>query len=185
MPSNIEIMNKSLSRDRSPDGRLPDSEGGSKGRGGKGPYKQDETGLVPIPRVNHAPTYPIEIVERAYELMDEHRSVHQAQIALSAELGEKGLKGPTYSCLWHWAGEREEILKSLQADRKEQLIAVTGEVAMKSAERMLTALDGISDSQAGVYYGIAMDKRTNWENTGNKGNQFNVQFNYVRRSERE
>ena len=46
---------------------------------------------------------------------------------------------------------------------------------------MLTALDGISDSQVPVAYGIAMQKRTEWENTGSKGNQMNVQFNLVTR----
>ena len=157
MPSDIELMNENLSRDRkpSPDGRSPDSEGGSLGRGGRGPYKRDNTGLVPVPRVHAAPSFPAEIVERAYELMDEHGSVHRAQIALADELAKEGLIGPTYTCLWDWAHEREEILQRLQGDRKEQLIAVTSEVAMKSAERMLTALDGISDSQAGVYYGSA------------------------------
>ena len=181
MPSDIELMNENLSRDRSPDGRSPDSKGGSLGRGGRGPYKQDNKGLEPIPRVSTGLTYPVEVVERAYELMDEHRSVHQAQIALAAELAEEGLKGPGYTCMWRWADEREEILKNLHTGRKEQLVAVTSEVAMKSAERMLTALDGISDSQAGVYYGIAMDKRIGWENTGNKANQLNVQFNLVTR----
>lgn len=165
----------------SPDGRSPDGDGGSVGRGGRGPYVKDETGLVPLPRVNAGPTYPVEVVERAYELMDEHRSVHAAQIALAAELEEKGFKAPGYNCLWRWADERQEILEHLTAGRKDQLVAVTSEVAMKAAERMLTALDGISDSQMPVAYGIAMQKRTEWESTGGKSNQLNVQFNLVTR----
>ena len=183
MPSDIEIMNTSLGRDRkpSPDGRNPDSKGGSLGRGGKGPYKRPDKGLELVSLERRVPTWPKEIVERAFELMDEHRSVHAAQIALAEEMADKGLKGPGYTCLWKWAQERTEILETLQGDRKAQLVAVTSEVAMKAAERMLTAIDGISDSQAGVYYGIAMDKRIGWESTGGKGNQLNVQFNLVTR----
>ena len=165
----------------SPDGRLPDSEGGSKGRGGKGPYKRDDKGLELVPMKRQAPVWPKEIVERGFELMDEHRSVHAAQNALAEEMAEKGLRAPGYTAMWKWARERTEILETLTHDRKSQLVAVTSEVAMKSAERMLTALDGISDSQAGVYYGIAMDKRIGWENVGSKGNQMNVQFNLVTR----
>ena len=165
---------------KSLDGRLPDSQGGKKGRGGKGPYKRPEEGLL-VSVKRQAPIWPKEIVERGFELMDEHRSVHAAQCALAEEMAEKGLKAPGYTAMWKWAKERKEVMESLTFDRKDQLVAVTSEVALKASERMLTALDGISDSQAGVYYGIAMDKRIGWENIGNKGNQMNVQFNLVTR----
>jgi hypothetical protein len=164
----------------SPDGRLPDSKGGSKGRGGKGPYKRDDKNLALVSLKRQLPTWPKKIVERAFELMDEHRSVHAAQCALAVEMEEMGLKGPPYSALWRWAKERTGILETLTVDKKAELVAVTSEVAMKAGERMLTALDGISDSQAGVYYGIAMDKRIGWENIG-KQNTMNVQFNLVTR----
>lgn len=166
----------------SPDGRLPDSEGGSKGRGGRGPYKRDDTGLKPIPLKYDARTsYPMEIVERALELMDEQGSVHGAHVALSDELAEQGLKAPSYGTLWIWAREKEALLQSLTGGRKEQLVAVAGEVALKASERMLTALDKISDSQVPVAYGISMQKRTEWERTNSSGNQMNVQFNLVTR----
>lgn len=137
--------------------------------------------LLPIPRDGRVPSYPKEIVERALELMEECRSVHAATIALNSELAEKGYEGPGYSTLWRWAQERETLLDRLQVSRKDQLITVASEVALRASERMLTALDGISDSQVPVAYGIAMQKRTEWENTGNKGNQMNVQFNLVTR----
>jgi hypothetical protein len=127
------------------------------------------------------PSYPREIVERALELMEECRSVHAAMQALKVELEAKGFEGPGYTTMWRWAQERETLLDRLQVSRKDQLITVSSEVALKASERMLTALDGISDSQVPVAYGIAMQKRTEWENTGSKSNQMNVQFNWVTR----
>jgi len=177
MPSDIELMNENLSRDRSPDGRSPDSKGGSLGRGGRGPYKQDTTGLQRIP----TPKYSKEIVERALELMAEHSSVHAAQQALAEELGKEGLTGPSYNAMWSWAKGKDTLLERLTANRKDQLVAVASDVALKAAQRMLEALPKLSDSQIPVAYGIAMQRRADWENTGNKANQLNVQFNLVTR----
>jgi hypothetical protein len=137
--------------------------------------------LKPVPLDRMHPSYPKEIVQRALELMGEHRSVHAAQVALKEEMADKGLVGPSYNALWRWAQEKDTLLERLQGGRKDQLVAVASEVALKASERMLTALDGISDSQVPVAYGIAMQKRTEWENTGSKGNQMNVQFNWVTR----
>ncbi len=137
--------------------------------------------LQPVPRDGRAPCYPKEIVERALTLMEEHRSVHAAQAALATEMEADGLKAPGYSTFWRWAQERETLLDRLQVGRKDQLVAVASEVAMKASERMLAALDTISDSQIPVAYGISMQKRTDWEQSGGKGNQLNVQFNLVTR----
>lgn len=127
------------------------------------------------------PSYPREIVERALELMDICGTVHAAHVALKAEMAEKGMKGPSYNALWRWAQEKDTLLERLQGGRKEQLVAVASEVAMRASERMLTALDGISDSQVPVAYGIAMQRRTDWEKANSQGNQMNVQFNLVTR----
>ncbi len=137
--------------------------------------------LVPMQLEGRAPTYPKKVVERALTLMEECRSVHAATIALNEELATEGFTGPGYSTMWRWAQERETLLDRLQVSRKDQLITVASEVALKASERMLTALDGISDSQVPVAYGIAMQKRTEWENSGKGQNQMNVQFNLVTR----
>jgi hypothetical protein len=137
--------------------------------------------LKPVPFDRMHPSYPREIVERALTLMDEHRSVHAAQVALKEEMAAKGLIGPSYNALWRWAQEKETLLDHLHGGRKEQLVAVASEVATEAAGRMLEALPNLSDSQIPVAYGIAMQRRTDWENTGSKSNQMNVQFNLVTR----
>ena len=159
----------------SQDGRSRDSQGGSKGRGKRGPYKRDETGLERIP----TPNYSKEIVERALTLMEEQTSVHAAQQALAVELEEQGLKGPSYHAMWTWAKGKDTVLERLTASRKEQLVAVASDVALKAAERMLQALPNLSDSQIPVAYGIAMQNRTEWAKASAMGYQMNVKFNMV------
>jgi hypothetical protein len=139
------------------------------------------TELRPVLFDRMYPSYPREIVERALELMEAHGTVHGAHVALKAEMAEKELKGPSYNALWRWAQEKETLLERLQGGRKEQLVAVASDVAMRASERMLTALDGISDSQVPVAYGIAMQRRTDWEKANSSSNQMNVQFNLVTR----
>lgn len=127
------------------------------------------------------PSYPREIVERALTLMEECGSVHAAGQALKEEMAAEKLKAPGYSTLWRWARERDTLLERLHGGRKDQLVAVASEVATEAAGRMLEALPKLSDSQIPVAYGIAMQRRTDWENTGSKQNQMNVQFNLVTR----
>ncbi len=127
------------------------------------------------------PSYPREIVERALTLMEECRSVYAATRALNEEMAEKGLKGPGYTAMWRWAQEKDTLLERLQGGRKEQLVAIASEVASEAAGRMLEALPKLSDSQIPVAYGIAMQRRTDWEKTSTQGNQMNVQFNLVTR----
>lgn len=138
--------------------------------------------LLPVPRDGRGPPcYPKEIVERALTLMEEHRSVYGAYTALKAEMAEDGFLGPGYTAMWRWAQERETLLDRLQVSRKDQLVAVASEVAAEAAGRMLEALPKLSDSQIPVAYGIAMQRRTDWEKTASSGNQMNVQFNLVTR----
>lgn len=123
---------------------------------------------------------------RALELVAEHGGVYRGSKALAAELAVQGKKGPAYSTIWQWVADREDVIARLDTHEKRKMTVISGEVAMDAAERMLEALPGLSDGQVPVAYGIAMQRRTDWESAGNKTPQMAVQFNLVtREKERE
>ncbi len=137
--------------------------------------------LTPLPLVGQAPMYGREIVTRAIELVDEHGGVYRGYKALSAELEARGVKGPAYSTIWGWVSEREDVISRLDTYEKRKMVVISSEVAVDAAERMLEALPNLSDGQVPVAYGIAMQRRTDWENAGSKAPPVAVQFNLVTR----
>ena len=116
-----------------------------------------------------------EVVTRALSLMLSTNSVRQAHEILKEEMDEP----PAYKTLTQWGRTNTEVVEALHRSRKDQMVAVASDVAEAYAERMLEVVDELSPSQIPVAYGISMQRRTDWESTGNKGNQMNVQFNLV------
>jgi hypothetical protein len=137
--------------------------------------------LVPLPLNVLGPSHSPETVTRALTLVEEHGGVYRGYKALAAEFEARGIRGPAYSTIWKWVSEREEVISRIDTHEKRKMSAISGEVAVDAAERMLEALPNLSDSQIPVAYGIAMQKRTEWENAGSKVPAVAVQFNLVTR----
>lgn len=116
-----------------------------------------------------------EVVKRALSLMLSTNSVRQAYEILKEEMEQP----PAYKTLTQWGRTNAEVLEAIHRSRKDQMIAVASDVAEAYGERMLSVVDELSPSQIPVAYGISMQRRTDWENIGSKGNQMNVQFNLV------
>lgn len=130
-----------------------------------------------------------EVVGRAIELVIANGSIHQAHQALEEELTAAGKRVPGYESVRSWANQSKEALEVINTETKTEMIVLATDAARAWGQRALEAAvalkeDGsyvVPHGQVMVPYGIAMQRRTDWENTGNKGNQMNVQFNLVTR----
>lgn len=129
--------------------------------------------------------FPDSTVQRAIELMLGAQSVREAHRMLKRELEGQELPVPDYTTLWLWARQSEECYQSLLHETKRDLVAVSTDAAMAWGANMVELADnpqGLKPTEIGINYGIAMDKRTAWENAGSKAPQMAVQFNLVTKS---
>ncbi len=117
---------------------------------------------------------------RALELIEEYVNVARAHRMLRIELEAKGKPVPSYATCYTWAEKSKGMLGKLRADKTEEIIAVSGEVALAMSDALLESqYEEISPSQLAILYGIAMQRRTEWDKTGRgSGKQVNVQFNF-------
>ena len=130
-----------------------------------------------------------EVVTRAVELVIGCGSIHQAHRMLEEELRETGQRVPCFESVRSWANQSKEAMELVHADNKREMVAIASDAARAWGQRAIEAAvalkeDGsyvVPHGQVMVPYGIAMQRRTDWESTGNKGNQMNVQFNLVTR----
>lgn len=128
-----------------------------------------------------------DVVERALTLMLETQSIHQAQRYLEQEMlaQDKNALVPAYDTFLMWARQREGVNHAIHADRKRDMVAVSSDAAMAWGQRSLEAAQAkdengkyvVTHRESAYHYGIAMQRRTDWESAGSKGNQLNVQFN--------
>ena len=140
----------------------------------------------PVPYRQLLRDFPQSTYKRALSLIEETGNIALAHRQLKAELEAEGAKVPSYPALWLWARQHKELIDQVRADKREEIIAISGEVAIAAAERMLGALETISDSQAAVSYGIAMQRHTEWERTGkSSAPMVALQFNWTKRGEPE
>ena len=121
--------------------------------------------------------FPDSVVKRALMYCQESESVAQAHRRLRAEFEPWGLTCPGYETLWLWVKQSEECYAAVTGDKKREMVALSSEVAQEAAGRMIRALPGLSDSQIPVAYGIAMQRRTDWDKTGQAGNIQAIQIN--------
>ena len=132
-------------------------------------------------RYHHFPRdFDQETYRRALELIEESVNVARAHRALRVELEAKGKPVPSYATCYQWAAKSKGLLEKLRADKTEEIIAVSGEVALAMSDALLeSGYEAISPSQLAILYGIAMQRRTEWDKTGRgSGKQVNVQFNF-------
>lgn len=130
-----------------------------------------------------------EVVTRAIELVIGSGSIHQAHRMLEEELEAAGQRVPCWDTMRTWANQSKEAMELVHADNKREMVAIASDAARAWGQRALEAAvalkeDGsyaVPHGQVMVPYGIAMQRRTDWESTSNKGNQMNVQFNLVTR----
>ena len=137
-------------------------------------------GLKPVPLQGQAPSYPASIVRRALELVSEHRVIYRAHNILKAEMGAWGFKAPVWSAMYMWAKENEDVIARIDAHGKRDMDRIAGEVALASAEKMLTAIedDGkVAHSQRAMDYGISMDKVIGLAKVGQAGPTTAIQIN--------
>ena len=147
----------------------------------KRPDEIVESGKIIPGRYHHFPRdFDQETYRRALELIEESVNVARAHRALRVELEAKGKPVPSYATCYQWAAKSKGLLERLQADKTQEIIAVSGEVALAMSDALLeSGYAAISPSQLAILYGIAMQRRTEWDKTGNKsGNPVNVQFNF-------
>lgn len=135
--------------------------------------------IEPVNGRNLPDGFPKWVRDRALLLCETTGSVAAAQRQLAAEMVDSGLPAPSYKGMWIWARQYKDVISLLSKDRKEEMVATATDVAAEAAGCFLEALPKLSPSQMPVAYGIAMQRRTDWESAGNKGNQLNVQFNLV------
>ena len=57
------------------------------------------------------------------------------------------------------------------------MVALASDVASAASQRMIQALPNLSDSQMPVAYGIAMQRRTDWDKVGQAGPSTAIQIN--------
>ena len=133
-----------------------------------------------VPLQGQAPSYPESVVRRALELVSEHRLVYRAHNALKAEMATEGLVAPAWSTIWQWAKEHEDVIARIDAHGKRDMDRLAGEVALASAEKMLTAIEDdpkVAHAQRAMDYGISMDKVIGLAKAGQVGPATAIQIN--------
>ena len=121
--------------------------------------------------------FPEPIVQRALMYCLESRSVAIGHRRLKHELEGWGLPVPDYHSVWLWAKQSEECYTAVTGDRKREMVSLASDAASAASLRFLEALPGLSDSQLPVAYGIAKQRRTDWDNTDQAGNVQAIQIN--------
>lgn len=139
--------------------------------------------LEPINGRNLPDGFPKWVRDRALLLCETTGSVAAAQRQLAVEMVDSGLPAPSYKGMWIWARQRKGVIALMSKDRKEEMVATATDVAAEAASCFLEALPKLSPSQMPVAYGIAMQRRTDWERPAGGGSQLNVQFNLVTRED--
>jgi hypothetical protein len=134
-------------------------------------------------------TFDDAVVERAVELVIASGSIAQAHHTLEEEMTAVGQPVPGYESVRFWANQSKEAMELVHADTKKEMVAIASDAARAWGQRAVEAAvalkeDGsyvVPHGQVMVPYGIAMQRRTDWESTGNNANQLSVQFNLVTR----
>lgn len=138
--------------------------------------------LVPINGNSLPHGFSDSTVKRAITLMLGCRSVAQAHRLLRIELEAQDRPVPVYETLWLWARQSEECYQALTSESKRELVAISTDAARAWGANMIELADseaGIKPTEVGINYGIAMQRRTDWENAG-RGSSVTVpiQINY-------
>ena len=129
--------------------------------------------------------FPDPIVQRALMYCLESRSVAIGHRRLKHELEGWGLPCPDYHSVWNWTKQSEECYQAVTGSDKREMIALTSDAARSWALRSLEAADArnedgkysVSHRESAYHFGIAMQRRTDWDKTGQSGPTMNVQFN--------
>lgn len=121
--------------------------------------------------------FPDSVVKRALVYCQESESVALGHRRLRAELELGGMPCPEYETVWMWVKQSKECYEAVTGPKKREMVAISEDVASEAAGRMIRALPGLSDSQIPVAYGIAMQRRTDWDKVGQAGNVQAVQIN--------
>ena len=138
--------------------------------------------LVPVN--GHRPRlYKDETVARALVLAMETSSILHAHSLLAVEMKAQGMSVPDYSTVTRWVQADKDVMANMQGQEKRNMVALSSDVAQAMGERMIDTADQLSPSQMPVAYGIAMQRRTDWERPGGAGNTMAVQFNLVTRKD--
>ena len=120
--------------------------------------------------------YPDETVRRALVYMQETGSPGSALHMLERELPVEQV--PSYTTLWDWARAHKDVIVAIrETEKKRDMVRMADDAASDATGRMIQALPNLSDSQIPVAYGIAMQRRTDWERAGQAGTVIPIQLN--------
>lgn len=143
--------------------------------------------LVPLDGRSLPHGFPDDVVSRAIQLMWECPSVYLAWCQLEREMlaAEKDVLVPAYDTLLMWARQQEDVIPAIHGDRKRDMVVVSSDAAMEWGKRSLEAAQArdekgryeVSHRESAYHYGIAMQRRTDWDKTGQVGQVQAVQFN--------
>ncbi len=143
--------------------------------------------MVPVTGRHLSRGFPDDVVQRALVLMLETENIPQAQRQLEREMvAENGdALVPAYDTLVMWARQSKDVITAIHADRKRDMVLVSSDAAMAWGVRSLEASQArdekgryeVSHRESAYHYGIAMQRRTDWDKVGQAGPTMNVQFN--------
>lgn len=140
-----------------------------------------EAGRAVVVEGNRLPHgYPSEVVTHALELVIGCQSVAEAHRLLEEEMTDAEVTPPTYSSVSLWARQSEECLAALEAGSKREMVGIASDAARAWGGKMvaLAGSKAVSDRDTGINYGIAMQRRADWESTGQRATGVAIQFNW-------
>ena len=121
-----------------------------------------------------------DVVQRALTYSMLTGSVAQGWRMLRREMEREGAEViPTYTGIWDWVRASEECYRAVGGGNKREMVAISEDAARSWGERMLESAesDKLAPTQVGINYGIAMQRRTDWERSGQAGNIMALQLN--------
>ena len=121
--------------------------------------------------------FPDSVVRQALLYCKESESVALGWRKLRAEMESGDMPVPDYHTVWQWTRDDEECYQAVTGPKKREMIAISEDVAVLAAERFMQAIPNLSDGQTAVPYGIAMQKRTEWDRVAGPGNIQAIQIN--------
>ena len=139
------------------------------------------------------PQYPDDAVVLALAVIKNGGSIRDACHAVGTQFDRR----PDVHTVWNWAQRSEEAFSKVRPEKRREWELLAGQVYEAWAHRALEAAEAkdehgnyvVSHAQSMVPYGIAKDGLRSVLDTVNPkgfgGNQFNVQFRLISRSQDE
>lgn len=129
--------------------------------------------------------YPFDVVGLALVCCLETRSVAEGHRKLRRELEVHGQAAPDVRTVLNWVRASEQCYSAVTGSDKREMVALASDAARSWALRSLEAADArnwdgkyaVSHRESAYHYGIAMQRRTDWDRVGQAGPSTAIQIN--------